>query len=53
MFYHIFIEKRQAEAQRIRSKYPDRIPVCYHNLQYMFLFYLFLFLYDNMIIGDL
>ncbi|RLN72518.1 hypothetical protein BBJ28_00009488 [Nothophytophthora sp. Chile5] len=23
----LFTEKRQAEAQRIRSKYPDRIPV--------------------------
>lgn len=24
----LFIEKREAEAQRIRHKYPDRIPVC-------------------------
>ncbi|KAI9907132.1 hypothetical protein PsorP6_004128 [Peronosclerospora sorghi] len=27
MTLHFVTEKRQAEAQRIRSKYPDRIPV--------------------------
>jgi hypothetical protein len=26
----IVIEKRQAEAARIRDKYPDRIPVWFH-----------------------
>lgn len=25
--WHIYAEKRQAEARRIREKYPDRIPV--------------------------
>jgi GABA(A) receptor-associated protein len=24
---HIYLEKRKAEAERIRQKYPDRIPV--------------------------
>ena len=24
---HTFLEKRKAEAERIRQKYPDRIPV--------------------------
>jgi GABA(A) receptor-associated protein len=37
---HIFIcnlEKRKAEAERIRQKYPDRIPVryCLHFLRYV------------------
>jgi hypothetical protein len=28
-----FIEKRKAEAERIRQKYPDRIPVSIINLR--------------------
>lgn len=27
VIFRVFIEKRKAEAERIRQKYPDRIPV--------------------------
>jgi hypothetical protein len=36
-FSFVFAEKRQAEAARIREKYPDRIPVRTCALFYQFI----------------
>ena len=33
------IERRQAEANRIREKYPDRIPVSFYSCWYIQLFF--------------
>ncbi|KAF2556984.1 hypothetical protein Bca4012_070990 [Brassica carinata] len=48
-------EKRKAEADRIREKYPDRIPVCPVSCKgFIFMLYA-LFLdstYKNMIFGE-
>lgn len=43
---NLFSERRQAEAARIREKYPDRIPVinlilCFYLYAYMYRFVLF------------
>jgi hypothetical protein len=35
--HYVNIEKRKAEAGRIRAKYPDRIPVRYHTFVFALL----------------
>lgn len=40
----IFSERRQAEAARIREKYPDRIPVLFMKYVFTFLIYKFAFI---------